>query len=168
YLLATLLLFVLAAAIGVPTGGKQMQVINVIQGSAAESAGLLPRDVLLTIDGTSVDVDHPARDIISRAGGRPVRVRVERAGGAQEFTVEPRNGLLGVQLQPAETCGRIPVGEAAKISFSRPIEMAWMLVHRPKGVDVIGPVGISLQPLMSPCVKRLGYVMWGSTMLVLL
>jgi len=107
-----------------------------------------------------------ARDVVARAAGKPVRMSVERAGSVQEFTIHPRDGRLGVELQPIETCGRIPVGEAVRSSSSRPVETSWLLVHRPKGVDVIGPIGIALATNMSPCAKRLGYVMCGSVILL--
>jgi len=66
-------------------------VSEVVDGSAAEAAGLLPGDVLLTIDGTpTASGDALLRTITTRLPGEPRRLAILRGGVRREVTVIPR------------------------------------------------------------------------------
>ena len=66
-------------------------VSEVVDGSAADAAGLLPGDVLLTIDGApTVSGDALLRIITTRLPGEPRRLAILRGGARREVTVIPR------------------------------------------------------------------------------
>jgi carboxyl-terminal processing protease len=74
--------------IGCPTLGAdcRMAIVAPIKDSPADRAGLLPGDVITMIDGASVDgltLDQ-ARAKVRGPKGTPVRLTIERAGGAAQ------------------------------------------------------------------------------------
>ena len=61
---------------------------DVARGSAGERAGLLPRDVLLMIDGLEVRRDQDVRDAVHRStDGRPLVYVVARQSAGQPIAV---------------------------------------------------------------------------------
>ncbi|MBY0338307.1 MAG: RIP metalloprotease RseP [Acetobacteraceae bacterium] len=104
FLLAILLFAALFATHGVPRG---LTAISQVQaGSAAERAGLLPGDVIVSLDGRRVSrFDQVQRHVQPRAG-EPVAIVVERDGREVAATVTPAVrpgteaapvGVLGIQ-----------------------------------------------------------------------
>lgn len=75
--------------LGVILADSEKPVIaEVIPDSPAEKAGLLPNDVLLSVDGQTMDgVEVFAATIRSRNAGDDVRLRIRRAGETRELTV---------------------------------------------------------------------------------
>lgn len=66
------------------------QVGTVIDGSAAMEAGIAPGDMITSIDGVRADSWNIVPDTVGAAGGRPLKVVVDRGGTAMEFTMTPR------------------------------------------------------------------------------
>ncbi len=74
-------------------GGTAVEVVEVVDGSPAERAGLRPEDLIVEVDGRSMsDVGELQRLMVAESIGRPLEVRVIR--GARTFTVE----LVPVEL----------------------------------------------------------------------
>jgi S1-C subfamily serine protease len=75
---------------GEPEGGGVL-IAEVVDGSAAEAAGLLIGDVLLAIDGQPArNGDELLRALTARRPGEPRRLAVLRGGRRRELTAVPR------------------------------------------------------------------------------
>ena len=73
--------------VGRPTG---IEVVEVVGDSPAARAGLRPEDLIVEVDGHSVEgVDDLQRLMVAEAIGRSVVLRVLRAGRALELTIVP-------------------------------------------------------------------------------
>ncbi len=62
----------------------------------AKDAGLLPRDVIITVDGEPVDGSDELVDIISKSGGKAVEIVFERGGKRMTATLTPAPDKNGV------------------------------------------------------------------------
>jgi len=68
-------------------GGSAVEVVEVVEGSPADQAGLRPEDLIVEVDGRSMsDVGELQRLMVAQSIGRPLTARVIRGG--REFTVE--------------------------------------------------------------------------------
>src|SRR3546814_6587131 len=108
FLQALVILFVLAAVVGVPggsiTGDKEWEVGEVVPGSAAADAGLQPGDRVLEVDGTRYETFTEFADDVASRPGADVTLSVARDGEVlevpAEFGVVPSDrsrGQLGVR-----------------------------------------------------------------------
>lgn len=63
-------------------------VVEVVPGSAAEEAGLAPGDVILSIEGTSLDENNPLADVLAQyEAGQTVSMQVVRNGSSVDVDV---------------------------------------------------------------------------------
>jgi S1-C subfamily serine protease len=68
-------------------GGSAVEVVEVVEGSPAERAGLRPEDLIVEVDGRSLsDVGELQGLMVAKSIGRPLTTRVIR--GERTFTVE--------------------------------------------------------------------------------
>jgi S1-C subfamily serine protease len=68
-------------------GGSAVEVVEIVEGSPADQAGLRPEDLIVEVDGRSMsDVGELQRLMVAESIGRPLTARVIRGG--REFTVE--------------------------------------------------------------------------------
>jgi regulator of sigma E protease len=78
------------------------QVIEIVKGQPAETAGFRPGDEIRAVDGKPVIDSQAFVDAISPRAGQPVEVQVLRDGRAMSLTVTPRNdngsGRIGVKI----------------------------------------------------------------------
>jgi S1-C subfamily serine protease len=73
--------------VGRPTG---IEVVEVVRDSPAERAGLRAEDLIVEVDGHSVErVDDLQRLMVAEAIGRSVELRILRAGRARGLTIVP-------------------------------------------------------------------------------
>jgi regulator of sigma E protease len=85
------------------------EVVQVQPGSAAEAAGLKPKDVIVSFNGTDTTGFTLQQMIgeISKRAGQPVTLGVVRDGARIEVSATPRDqggvGRLGINLSPFET-----------------------------------------------------------------
>jgi regulator of sigma E protease len=109
---------------------------------AAGAAGFQPGDLIVGIDGTSVESFEDMQRIVQRASGMPLRFAVGRAGKSVELVATPRRrdvvtpfgtarvGVLGVQPNPAnwhvQTYGLL---DSVKLAGSE----TWYIVARTGG-----------------------------------
>src|SRR5205085_9410736 len=95
------------------------QLLSVDPASPAASAGLERGDVLLAINGSRLD-QAGVMDIIHKSAGRPLTLKIERAGMSRDVVVVPEKhgdvGLIGVSINPFEVRRIEPnLWEAAKM-----------------------------------------------------
>lgn len=96
-----------AQPVPVPFGRQGALVAEVLPGTPAESAGLQVGDLILAIDRTPIDGDHPLPDIISLyEPGDRVTLQFLRAGRQQRVQVKldehpdiPGQAYLGIRFE---------------------------------------------------------------------
>lgn len=103
--LVGVLAFALAYGTGWPDPSNViLRVGDVVPGSPAETAGLMPGDVLRAVEGAPVTGTTQLREQLTSHPGEPVGITLEREGGQRVVTVVPRvnppegQGALGVRL----------------------------------------------------------------------
>jgi regulator of sigma E protease len=103
--IVAVMLLVGAYAAGVPEKW-QVEITEVEPGSAAEEAGLYPRDIILAADGERIEegLEH-LRRIIRAAPERTIELAVLREGEALTLTATPERtpegyGFLGIRMSP--------------------------------------------------------------------
>jgi len=82
-----------AARLDIPRGMTGLVVRDVEPGSAAESSGVRPGDVIVSVDGREVSSRSDFEKAVD--GKRPVRVRVYRGGGYLFLVLKPENAAAG-------------------------------------------------------------------------
>jgi len=104
-IIAAVLLLVAGYTSGVPDKW-QVEITNVQAESAAEAAGLLPRDIVVAVDGERID-DGMAhlRDIIRAKPEQTVELVILRGGETLTLAATPQGaedgyGLLGIMMSP--------------------------------------------------------------------
>src|ERR1700727_208057 len=123
---------------GKPSSIPRVDVLT--PGSAAEAAGFKVGDVVLSIDGRSIESFVDMQRVVSTSAGSALTFRVKRDGGTVDLTATPalkevkdtfgnthRIGQLGIKYNArAEDARSTPVGslEAVKIGT----EQAWFIV----------------------------------------
>lgn len=123
---------------GKPSSIPRVDVLT--PGSAAAAAGFKVGDVVLSIDGRSIESFVDMQRVVSTSAGSALAFRVKRDGGTVDLTATPalkevkdtfgnthRIGQLGIQYNArAEDARSTPVGalEAVKIGT----EQAWFIV----------------------------------------
>jgi len=148
---AILLLFSIYGAINLPV------ITEVAAGSAAEEAGLMPQDRILSIDGEAFTYDQEGFNgmyaaLQARDHGEPIALVVLRGDEEVSLTVCKR--------QTSEGAWQLGVvfGKTARVPFSMALRESWLsfvgmttmlldflrnLIFRGQGVDqVAGPVGM--------------------------
>jgi regulator of sigma E protease len=138
FLLAALIFAGMALYYGKPSSIARVDVIQ--PDSVAASAGFQVGDVVISIDGSSIDSFNDMKRIVATHGGSSLVFRVRRGGDIVSLTATPalketkdvfgnnhREGLLGIQYnaKPGEA-NSTPVGlfEALKIGG----EQVWYII----------------------------------------
>jgi len=102
-LTAVVVASIIIAQMGVEAPGKVL-IGNVSDASPAQQAGILPADVLLAVNGTSITTLDEARTLIYNGIDTPLKLTLERAGQQVSVTATPlssrskEQGALGVGL----------------------------------------------------------------------
>src|SRR5207249_2069402 len=65
------------------------QIGRLSPGMPAEKAGVQKGDVLLSANGQSINSTSKLQEVIERASGKPVEVRIERAGKQETLQIQP-------------------------------------------------------------------------------
>lgn len=117
---ALVLLFVLFAIVGIPGGGltedRTWEVSQVLEGSAADDAGLATGDQILAIDGDDVESFQTMAEEIASRPGDDVVLTVERNGEALQVPV-----TIGTAAQDSDQ-GQLGIGRSLITSTVGPIE----------------------------------------------
>src|SRR5205823_5058882 len=64
YVAAVVIVFTVFVAWGIPQPSKTQQISDVMPNTPAAAIGLLPGDVLVSIDGQPVNFDHQASEVL--------------------------------------------------------------------------------------------------------
>lgn len=104
--LVALLLLIVMFMIGAPEEQPGALVTAVEPASPAEAGGLLPGDVILAVDGQSIDTYSDLTRYIFAHVGQTMTMHIQRGGAALDLTLTARNewpedqGPTGIQVQP--------------------------------------------------------------------
>ncbi len=91
--------------LGVSPYGSSILVVGLVEGGAAEAAGLREMDEIAAIDGKAVTTETEFSGIVQAGAGKPLVFRVERKGAVMEKKITPR--LSGVvKFQAMDRTGR--------------------------------------------------------------
>jgi regulator of sigma E protease len=112
FLLAIVVFTAIFGVFGERITAPKVDIIN--PGSAAEKAGFLPGDLVISIDGTAIETFGEMQRIVAMSPGQPLHFVVDRSGKTVEITATPelktitdrfgnemRLGLLGIQRKAA-------------------------------------------------------------------
>jgi regulator of sigma E protease len=159
FALAVLLFAGLFATIGKPIGSAGISAV--VEGSAAERAGLLPGDEIVALDGQPVTRFEEVQRYIQPRAGQPVEVRVLRSGTEVTRMVTPqardqappdgrRVGVLGVQggaarFERIDPFSAIVAGAAttADLTWQTLVGVGEMLTGSRSATELGGPIRIA-------------------------
>jgi regulator of sigma E protease len=157
FLLAILLFAGLYATIGHPVSdAREATVISRVNpGSAAERAGLLPGDRILSLDANSVGRFEEVQRHIQPRAGQPVELRLERGGAEITLSAVPEagptgNGMLGI-LGGGTRFERLGPGAALVAGAEQTASVTWqtlvgvgeMLAGQRSAKELGGPIRIA-------------------------
>jgi regulator of sigma E protease len=131
------------------------QLLSVDPAGPAARAGLQRGDVLLAVNGSRLD-QAGVMDIIHGSAGRPLTLKIERAGMSRDVVVVPEKhgdvGLIGVSINAFEVRRtELNLWQAAKMSVQRNWETTAMIAGTLRGLfrgqtpmrQLMGPVAIA-------------------------
>ena len=162
YVFAFALLTVLFM-IGFQVATKEPLVGQVLDGTAAASAGILPQDRVLAIDGSPVNTWAEMTAGIQAHKSRPMELKLSRNGAELNLTATPSaEGRLGIA--PATTMERYAFSEAAPLALFKTgqvvketIENVAMLFRGKGEAQIMGPVGIVSQTVAAARLNGLAF-----------
>jgi regulator of sigma E protease len=112
FLLAIVVFTAIFGVFGERITAAKVDIVN--PGSAAERAGFLPGDRVISIDGAAIETFGEMQRIVAMSPGQPLHFEVDRGGKTIDITVTPelktitdrfgnemRMGLLGIQRKAA-------------------------------------------------------------------
>lgn len=103
---------------------------DVVAGSVAAEAGLLPGDVIISVDGYAVHGFEDFQRLVATAPARPVTIDLERNGTLRSLTLTPEAVETTDRFGNTQRIGRIGV--------SRNVEEADVTLYRPGPVEAVG------------------------------
>jgi len=106
-----------------PAGTSQTECTASDPASPAAAAGLLPGDVIISVDGTSVDTFAEASAIIQASPEQTIPIVVERDGQQQTLRVTP----MLAERQVQGTDGQVTTAEVGFVGMTATVEY----VHQP-------------------------------------
>jgi regulator of sigma E protease len=154
FVFAFLLLSFIFMAFGAPTGISN-EVASVIKGSAAERAGFMAGDRIISINGIKVDKMEAAIDIIHKSSGKELGIILGRGDrrfavlATPEYDKKLKAGLLGFGPKVIFTrygpISALVLGAKQTLTTALVIlSFLWLLISGGAALsDLAGPVGIA-------------------------
>lgn len=142
YIFAMIVLAGLFMTIGQPY--TPATVGEVVEGSAAEEAGILPGDEFLYVDGSKVELFRDVQRIVVLRPGQPMDIVLLRDGKEIELTVTPRATEHTDVSGNKSTIGRLGVTQrAGEYVQSGPLDAIWEAANETVNltVDTLTAVG---------------------------
>lgn len=163
FILAIVIYAFLFGSFGKPISAPR--VAEVMPNTAAEEAGFMPGDLILSIDGEPVPGFTDVQRIVFRSAELPLQIIVERDGRQVELAATPRRGetedvfgntqrvgLLGIRHEPTEivtvTYGPLEAVGQATVESWRVVTttlgyLGGVLTGRESADQIGGPIGIA-------------------------
>lgn len=136
---------------------------SVVEGGAAEAAGLQPGDRILTADGNTIQRFEELRAYVALRAETPILFRVQRDGGEIELTLVPRRVDVPDGLGGSQRVGQIGIRTAGVefvqhgpgMAVVQAVRETWQVVDntftylgriiqgRESGDQLSGPLGIA-------------------------
>ncbi|MHB1653934.1 MAG: RIP metalloprotease RseP [Desulfitobacteriaceae bacterium] len=154
FVLAILLFIGVFAYMGIPTQANGNAVGSLIQGKAAEKAGIQPGDRIISVDGQPTTDWNTLTDAIHSKPNLALKVVLERGNQRQTLNLtterDPQSGYGMIGIAPEIVYQRVSILKAAQFGWGRTVEFTKFilvaLVQMVTGkipADVGGPVAIA-------------------------
>lgn len=117
-LFAVFIFFLVFAGAGLPTPMDNTLIAGVSADSPAERAGLMPGDVILSIDGRQTATWEEVAELISSSKGKEVLLEIERDGEKLTVTGQP-------EVQPSRNIFGEETGRRYMLGISRSEEVVY-------------------------------------------
>lgn len=139
----------------------QTEVGKLSPGMPAEKAGLKRGDLLLSANGQTINSTYKLQEVIEAANGKPVNLRIERAGQPSEISIQPAYSnadgrsrwMIGVLLEQKLNIitTKLSLPDAFSESVRQNMKGASLIFQFLKGVlerrmsakQLSGPIGIA-------------------------
>jgi len=151
YLTAIVIGFVVLLAYGQYTGTTTID--EVVKGSAAESVGLLPGDIVAGVGGKGVTDPAEVTHLVRASQGNAIDVKIVRKGKPLSLSIAPRkvsDGVYMIGVRFGQARARGPILGAVKEAVVMPIALSavllkniWDLITRKIQGGLTGPLGIA-------------------------
>ena len=155
FVLPVLLFFGIFFFSGVATPSTEPVIGTVIEGKAADLAGIKTGDRVISINGTEVSTWNAFVEIIRNdTEGQPLNIVYEREGQVNETSLQPtyekesKRFMIGVQNNM--TIREVGVFESMQLTVQRTVEIVEMMLgalveifRSPTEADLAGPIGIA-------------------------
>ena len=155
FVLPVILFFVIFFFSGVSTPSPEAVIGNIIEGKAAEQAGLKAGDRIVSVDGTAIDSWLAFTESIKNIEeNQTINIAYERDGQVSEVALQPsydsesKRLLVGVQSKIDHR--EVGLFEAVQLAFQRTFEIIAMMLgalvdlfYSPSQADLAGPIGIA-------------------------
>ncbi len=149
YLFASVFFF---AAFIIGGNSEPTLTVDVLEGQAAEAAGMKSGDTIVAVEGETVEDWEHMRSLIQARPGQATRIKIEREGTRQTIRVTPAaedgDGRIGVVSREVKT--PMAVSEAAvravvtpAVVVERTVVTLAKLVTFQESPQLMGPVGIA-------------------------
>lgn len=135
------------------------QISMVMEGTPAETAGMMAGDLVYAVDGEVISFANPLNDVVERNLGEEIALTLWRDGAWVTVHATPRaepppgQGALGIQIGPLSQLATLPIGAAlweGLLStgqyFVLVLQLPVMLLSgavSPDEAQLTGPVGIA-------------------------
>jgi regulator of sigma E protease len=152
YITAIVVGFMVLVSYGQYTGTTTVD--EVVPGSAAQSVGLQPGDIVAAIKGHPVSKPADVTQAVRSSGGQALDLKIVRNGSPVTVEIAPRKDaasdvyMIGVRF--GQVRARIPLVSAVKDAFVMPISLSgmllkniWDLITRKIHGGLTGPLGIA-------------------------
>ena len=152
YLTAIVIGFVVLLSYGQYTGTTTVD--EIVPGSAAQSVGLMPGDVVAGVGGKAVSKPSDVTQVVRASAGSAIELKVMRQGAPVTLQISPRkdsaSGAYMIGVRFGQTRARGPFLDAVKEAVVMPIALSavllkniWDLITRKIEGGLTGPLGIA-------------------------
>ncbi len=154
FVLAIILFIGVFAYMGIPAQAGGNAVGSLIQGKAAEKAGIVPGDRIVAVDGQATPTWTVLTDVIHSKPNRTLQITIERGKEQKNLTVatakDPQTGYGMIGIAPDIVYQQVSIFKAAQFGWERTIEFTKFimvsLVEMITGkipAEVGGPIAIA-------------------------
>ncbi len=144
FLLAVVVLALLFMTAGQPYTPADIGTVR--PGSAAEAAGLVPKDIIVAIDGRVIERFEDVRSVVSVAPGQRLVLTIERAGNRMTLTATPQSSTTTDHLGTSHTVGVLGITPRLGLDQRRqedPMTAIWQAVSETWNITAATLTGVS-------------------------